>query len=199
MPDLTHITNLNLKDAFKGEKAFERIKSENDYLIELFEHTDRSSVFVCDDEDCGYSRYINDTKGYGRDRVFIIKNVNHKSVFLMRIDGILFDRRSKCDCAVLFQNEMDFIEFKTNAANQTEVSMDEQYSKCYSQLLTSILEFDRRYDLIGDSFRKKFDTIQAYAVFNPTVPSNNATQKKLSAEFAKEIKIKLSFTNNKSI
>ena len=78
----------------------------------------------------------------------------------MRIDGVLFDRRSKCDCAVLFGREMDFIEFKTNAGNKTEVSMDAQYSKSYSQLLLSVKEFDKRYDGMDASFRDRFEVIQ---------------------------------------
>lgn len=197
--DLAYLASLNLKEAFSGESAFEKIEVEEDYLTELFEQTDRSSVFVCDDENRGFSCFVNDTNGIGRDRVFFIKNVNHRIVFLMRIDGVLFDRRSKCDCAVLFGREMDFIEFKTNAGNKTEVSMDAQYSKSYSQLLLSVKEFDKRYDGMDASFRDRFEVIQAYAVFNPTVPNSNASQKRLAAQFAKETKIKLSFTNSKSI
>ena len=48
--DLAYLASLGLKEAFSGESAFEKIVAKEDYLTELFEQTDRSSVFVYDDE-----------------------------------------------------------------------------------------------------------------------------------------------------
>ena len=143
----------------------------------LFEVSNRSQVFLCDDEEKGYSCFIFDTKGFGADKMLIVRNANHKELVLMRIDGVLFPRMTKCDCALIFDKEFDFVELKTNAANQTEESMYSQYVKSYNQIKVTVLEFEKRYRSKNLSFRDLFDTVQAYSVFNPTVPNNNATQK----------------------
>lgn len=165
----------------------------------VFDTSSKSQLFVIDDATKGYSCFIADTKGYGSNRSFIIHNSGHKDIHLMRIDGVLFERMSKCDCALLFDNEFDFVELKTNAANKSTESMEYNYSNSYNQLKITIQEFDRRFENSNKSFRDLFDTILAYSVFNPTVPRDNATQKRLSALFSREMRIKLHFTNNKEI
>lgn len=162
---------------------------------ELLESSNRSQLFVCDNAEKGYSCFITDTKGFGSDKTFIIQNPNHKDVVLVRIDGVLFERMSRCDCAVMFEDEFDFVELKTNAANRTEESMKSQYDKSVEQLKITIREFDSRYKDANITFKDLFEIVRAYSVFNPSVPSNNATQKKYSSQFAKELKIKLQFTN----
>lgn len=166
---------------------------------EVFESSIRSILFVCDDESKGYCCFLLDTSGFGADKTFIIDNPAHKEIVLMRIDGVLFMGKSKCDCAILFDNECDFVELKTYAANRSEESMDVQYMKSYNQLKLTVLEFESLFDAKNQSFRSLFERMQAYAVFNPTVPKDNATQKKLSAQFAKDVKMKLNYTNVKKI
>lgn len=162
---------------------------------DLFENSTRSQLFVCDNAEKGYSCFVVDTKGLGSNKTLIIQNPNHKDVTLVRIDGVLFERMSRCDCAVMFENEFDFVELKTNAANKTEESMEAQYDKSVGQLKITIKEFESRFMAANISFKGLFDTVRAYSVFNPSVPSNNATQKKYSSQFAKELKIILQFTN----
>ena len=193
--DFSIIQELSLKKAFNEEEKIRIIDSDEDYLNELFEHSQKSQLFIYDDEDAGYSRFVSDTNGLGRDKTISIDNSNHRDVFLMRIDGMLFSGMSKCDCALLSEKEMFFIELKTNAANKTDISREDRYEKCISQLKQTIKKFDDHYRAINEDFRKKKKRFVALAVFNPTVPRNNASEKALCASFLKEIKMRLCFTN----
>ena len=194
--DFSVIQDLALKEAFNNEEKIRIIETDEDYLNELFEHSQKAQLFVYDDEDAGYSRFVSDTNGLGRDKTISIDNSNHKDVFLMRIDGMLFQGMSKCDCALLSQKDMFFIEFKTNASNKNEESRVAQYTKCYKQLKQTIGEFDKHYKAINENFRKKKDHYLALAVFNPTVPRDNAFEKSLRAMFAREVRMKLCFTSS---
>lgn len=193
--DFSPISNLNLRNAFANIEIIRNISEDKNYLALLFEHSNRSVVFVFDDAEIGYSRYVNNTAGLSQDKTLVVDNSNHLDVFLMRIDGVLFPKQSKCDCALLVSRKMAFVEFKTNAANKTEESMEAQYEKCFNQLGVTIKTFENHYKEIGESFRDKLETIRAYAVFNPTVPHANSSQKLLSARFSKEYRIKLCFDN----
>ncbi len=76
--DFTPITRLSLQSAFKGESHFDAVKKEEDFLLELFEYSDKGTLFVHDDESIGYSVYVIDTKIIGRDKLFVLHNKNHK-------------------------------------------------------------------------------------------------------------------------
>lgn len=199
MPDISQIESLRLKDILKGVEVVEALKTDADYFNLLFELSQRATIFVYDDDKLEYCHCVNDTRGLGADKTLIIDNTNHRDVFLMRIDGVLFSSNSKCDCALLFNKNMDFVEFKSKASNKTEASQEYQYKKSYDQLKITIETFDQLFSNIQDDLRNHFEKIHAIAVFNPTVPKNLAYEKKLSAQFASEVKLKLFFTNKLKI
>ena len=198
MAEWGFIKGLSLDEVFSDEKSIKNLK-EGEYLYVLFEASKKSTLFIYDDERKGYSRFVKDTNGLGRDKTFCMRNPNHRDVFLFKIDGVLFPKQSKCDCAVIFGDQMAFIEFKTKAANKSEDTMEAHYSKIYNQLKITINAFESGYSRIGRNFRGFFSQIMAYGVFNPTVPANNATEKILIARFAKEVKMALSFSNTRTL
>ena len=192
------LEELRFKDVFSDLSLFSG-DEEIDYIDVLIEHSTRTSTFVYDSEVEGHSIFIEDTSGIGNNKIFIIKNPNRKDFFLMHIDGVLFDKNSKCDCAIITDKELDFIEFKSNAINRTDEAIESNYEKASSQLLNTLTEFRRRYEAIGDSLDGK-KKLECYAVFNKTVPRNPAYQKKLSASFLKNSNgVKLKFENSKII
>lgn len=191
----TYITSLNLHQAFKGEDPFSENRTEDDAYSILFEKSNRSNLIVFDDADVGHSRFITETKGIGSDKVLSVSNPQHLDSFLLHIDGVLFSKQSKCDCALISDQKIAFIEFKTNAANKTKESREDCYNKCYNQLKTTVNVFDNRYEKIHESFRSKFNSLCAIGVFNPTTPATPASLKNLSVKFLREVKMKLSFTN----
>lgn len=193
------IERLSLKYAFNDLSVFNDVKCADDFLKELFEHTNKSSIFIYDSVDVGHSIIIDDTYGIGRDRVFVVENNSRFSLFLMHIDGILYAKDTKCDCAVITKQELNFIEFKSNAANQTDEAIKDNYEKASSQLLNTLCDFRGRYRRINKNLDELVD-IECFAVFNRTVPRNSATQKRVSAKFLKESKgVKLKFENIKKI
>lgn len=185
MADFTPIIRLKLKEAFEDQHIFQEVECDADYLTHLFEWTDRGSIFIHDDKTKGYSTFVTDTKGLGSEKTFRVSNKNHKDLFLWHIDGVLYNKGSKCDCAFLTKGYMGFVEFKSNAANNTEAAIKGNYDKAKSQLWLTIKDVVDRCKKVGIDLMES-STLEAYAVFNRTVPRHNAYQKNLAARFLLE-------------
>ena len=191
------INRLQLKEAFGEIELFQRISKDEDWLDKLFECDSRGQLFVYDAE-VGHVVYVNDTKGLGRDKVYGLVNKNHKDVFLWHIDGVIYEKTSKCDCAVITTDEMEFIEFKTNASNNTQEAISDNYHKASEQLQKIVTDVKDRCSKVGVKLTSVIP-VEAHAVFNPTVPSDNAMKKSISARFLVRTGIKLSFDNMKEL
>ena len=197
--DSSVIEKLSLKYAFNDLAVFSNVKCIYDYFKEILEHSNKSRVLIYDSDVVGHSVILNDTYGVGRDKVFVVENNSKSSLFLLHIDGLLFVKDTKCDCAVISYNELNFIEFKSNAINKSEEAINDNYEKASSQLLSTLRDFRSRYTMLNMSLDDLVN-IECFAVFNRTVPRNSATQKRVSACFLKESKgVKLKFENSKKI
>lgn len=193
--DSSVIRGLRLKEAFEDIEKFKAVQSDADFLTELFEWTNRGLVFIHDDEDKGNSVFVTDTKGLGADKIFRIDNVPHKEIFLWHIDGVLYSKGSKCDCAFIAEGHLGFVEFKSNAANNTGEAIQGNYEKASSQLVLTFQDVKARCNNVNVDIMSG-NLVEAYAVFNRTVPRNNAHQKKGSAKFFKDNDIPLYFENS---
>lgn len=193
--DTSTIKRLHFKEAFEGISKIDSINSDEEYFKEIFDYSNRSILFVIDDRAKGYCVFITDTSGVGSNKVLTVENPTRRNVYLMRIDGVLFEQNSKCDCALFTDEELDFVEFKSYAANKTEEARIDNYNKCFTQLQLTVEEFKTRYIQIGLDLHTIIQKICAYAVFNPTVPNNNATEKALSRKFLDLTGIPLRFVN----
>lgn len=196
--DFTAVKQLKLKDAFKADAKFSGISTDEDYLSVLFETKNNSRLFVYDNASLGYSTFITNTYGIGADKVFKIANNTHKDVFLWHIDGVLYAKDSKCDCALISDTDIKFVEFKSEAAQLSLQAIENNYNKAYDQLSNTFKDIDSKCKSVGVDMRKIVN-IKAYAVFNRTVPSDNATQKNLKTKFLKEHGVKLLFKNETSM
>lgn len=196
--DFEAINCLRLKEAFSEFELFQRISKDEDWLDKLFECETRGQLFVYDDAEAGHVVYVNDTKGLGRDKVFELVNKNHKDVFLWHIDGVIYEKTSKCDCAVITTDEMEFIEFKTNASNSSQEAIFDNYHKASEQLQKIVMDVKERCSKVGVKPTSVIP-VEAHAVFNPTVPSDNAMKKNISAKFLVRTGVKLRFDNMKEL
>lgn len=196
--DCSAINRLHLKDAFGEFEVFQRVSKDEDWLDVLFECDTRGQLFVYDDADAGHVVYVNDTKGLGRDKVFELVNGSHKEVFLWHIDGVVYKKSSKCDCAVVTSDEMEFIEFKTDASNKTAEAIEENYNKASEQLQQIVLDVKARCAKVGVELTSVVP-VEAHAVFNPTVPSDSAMKKNISVKFLVKTGVRLSFDNKKAL
>lgn len=189
------INQLKIKEAFNDSPKFQSVKENDDLLKELFECSNRGILFVYDEPLIGHSTYIEDTNGLGLDKVFIIKNQCHVDVFLWHIDGVLYKKDSKCDCVILSEGVFDLVEFKTNAANRRNESIKDNYIKSKKQLFLTLQDITNRCSAVGINIRDVVK-IEAYSVFNRTVPRDDALRKQLSASFLFESNgVKLKFEN----
>jgi hypothetical protein len=190
------INRLRLKEAFGEFDLFQHISKDEEWLDILFECDTRGQLFVYDDADVGHVVYVNDTKGLGRDKVFGLVNKTHKDVFLWHIDGVIYEKTSKCDCAVITSDEMEFIEFKTNASNNSDEAIFDNYHKASDQLQKIVKDVKERCSKVGVKLTSVIP-VEAHAVFNPTVPADNAMKKNISAKFLVRTGVKLRFDNMK--
>ena len=190
------INRLRLKEAFGEFDLFQHISKDEEWLDILFECDTRGQLFVYDDADVGHVVYVNDTKGLGRDKVFGLVNKTHKDVFLWHIDGVIYEKTSKCDCAVITSDEMEFIEFKTNASNNSDEAIFDNYHKASDQLQKIVKDVKERCSKVGVKLTSVIP-VEAHAVFNPTVPADNAMKKNISAKFLVRTGVKLCFDNMK--
>ena len=194
MPDFTAIIQLRLKQAFSNIDVFRRVNNISDYLNVLFETTRRAGFFVLDDTKVGLCVLVFNTKGIGTDKLLQVKNRNHFDVFLWHIDGVLFSGIPKCDCAILTKNQLVFVEFKSNALNNSCNQATDEYQEASDQLDVTLNRVLNACASIGTNI-KQIVTIRAQAVFNKTVPRYNATQKNIQSRFLKKNKVKLEFSN----
>lgn len=194
--DFTAINKLHIKEAFSAESKFSNIEKDEDYLLELFEHSKRHTIFVHDSKEKGYSVFVTETKGIGSNRLFVGNNTNLRDIFLFHIDGVLYKKNSKCDCALLSEKEFVFIEFKTLAYNNNVLTEKDNIEKAYSQLLVTIQDFSAKLKTVGIDLLQDIAT-RAFIVFDKTCPRNNSTRKAMRVKFLSATKgIELSFENS---
>jgi hypothetical protein len=199
MIDYTAINRLRLKDVFSDNSVVASITCDEDYLTLLFEHSARNHIFVHDDPEVGHAIYVADTSSLGSNRIFIANNPSREDVFLLHIDGVLYNHSSKCDCALLTKNDLFFIELKSNANNRTIISLSSNYQMAFNQLLFTVQDFIARFKVEKQDLCSLVN-VKAFAVFNKTVPKNSAYQKKLSADFIRATKkVKLIFANETTL
>lgn len=197
--DFRPILQLELKRAFADCQRFKEIVKDEDLLDVLFEYDNRAQLFICDDAEKGHSVFLPNSMGIGRDKLFVLRNRKHADVFLWHIDGVLFKKDSKCDCAILTDKLLAFVELKSNAVNLSIEAIETNYQKATDQLLQTLNEVDNRCMEVGVSVREKV-LVQAFAVFNKSVPRNDAYRKKLSAKFLMISRgVKLKFENETTV
>lgn len=193
MPDFTAISQLRIRQLYEGDTLFSQCSSMEDLLKELFETTNRGQIFVWDDKRLKHSVFLEDSQGKGVNRILKVENVDHRDLFLWHIDGVMFQRGSKCDCALINESHLNFVEFKSEAVNRTPLQAQGEYQKASDQIETVLTDFLQR------AREKHVDLhlvkIGAIAVFNRTVPRYNASQKMVKRRFEKRYKIPFDFVN----
>lgn len=196
--DYSVFEGLHFKEVFVGvgiDQLFDEIKRVEDYTVALFEGSEGHVIWITDDEEKGHSVFVSDTNGVNKDKLLQINNRNRKSLFLWHIDGVMFERYSKCDCALLHDRLVHLIEFKANAKNASDDSIQANYEKAKNQITLTFKTFKDLYAKKGFSLWDIFEDIDAMIVFNKTVPQDLAYQKSLQKQVAKDIGVLLTFEN----
>lgn len=206
MLDDTPIQNLNLEQVFSGLGINNSLLTQpletSNGIVALFDATTHHCIWITDDKDAGYSVFVTETKGMNKDKLLAIQNTQSKSLFLWRIDGVMFSeqvQQQKCDCALLHDKTIHFIELKSNAKNNTIESIKSNYQKAYNQLDTTFKLFKMQYEQSYDSIFSVFEHIYAVVVFSKLIPQSSAMQKSLIKSFGQQNKVRLIFGNQLSV
>lgn len=202
MPDLSLLNSLSIKTVFIGQgidSLLAQISSEQDYLVTLFEAEKRGVIWITDDADARHSVFVTDTYGVNKDKLLMVKNPNVKTLFLWHIDGVMFAKYSKCDCALLHDRLMHLIEFKANAKNASDDSVQANYEKASEQLALTFEKFEQLYNNHGQDIFSLFDDIDVMIVFDRTVPQHDAYQKNIISKFSDRTLLNLSFGNELTV
>ncbi len=200
--DYSIFDELHFKEVFIGvgiDQLLDEIKRAEDYTVALFEGSDGHIIWITDDEKAGHSIFVSDTNGVNKDKLLQIRNSKRKTLFLWHIDGVMFERYSKCDCALLHDRLMHMIEFKANAKNATDDSIQANYEKAKNQITLTFKTFKDLYAKEGFDLWDIFKDIDAMIVFNKTVPQDLAYQKSIQKQVAADIEVSLTFGNTLNI
>lgn len=162
----------------------------------LFQETTHAHVWVTDDDLSGYSIFVFDTNGVNKDKLLYVTNPAAHAVFLWAIDGKMFKKLSKCDCAIISDNILHLVEFKANVESENLQTIREHYDKASNQLSLTLQYLSEACEKIGGNIFETFKDIDAQIVFDRQIPQDNAYQKSLSSKFNKANHIVLTFGNN---
>lgn len=125
------ITRLRLCSALRNcgavgvEKAFD--KSDDEYL------------YVYDDKLLGHSDWINVEPVDFLSKTFKVKNPGRNILVLLPLDGLIitgvhFIQGGVCDCALLTDKELSFVEFKTNVLSTNDLTILQRANEAVEQL-----------------------------------------------------------------
>lgn len=197
MADYRQLIDLGMNDILKLPEFAGLLSflAEDKRLETLFEATIRATAWITDDDEAGHSIFVFDTNGVNKDKLLVVHNPVRAEIYLWKIDGVLFKRYSKCDCAVVREDVLHLVEFKANAMNESEASIEENYDKACNQLTLTLQYIEEAYKRIGKDVDEVFSDIDALIVFDRIVPQNNAYQKSVSARFLSQTTRLLSFGN----
>lgn len=100
-----------------------------------------SRLLVIDDNDSQVSRFSDDK--LDEQRALVIVNSLNKVITLISIDHALIDNHQGgiADCAVMDEQKMAFVEFKTNAYGNSEESIRDNFETACSQLKETLRVF----------------------------------------------------------
>jgi len=200
--DIDFLRNLNVRQVFVGvglESLLTNLETEESFYAAVFDETMRHVIFVTDDPQLKHCVYIQETKGADTNKLLTVNNSSQKPLYLWRIDGVMFSKFSKCDCALFQDKKLRFVEFKANAISEFQGTIQANCEKASEQLSLTYKMFGEKYSEAGKSLKDLFNDIEAVIVLNKTIPRDDAYHKKLKATFVKQNRIKLNIENVISI
>lgn len=144
-----------------------------------------SKLLVIDDDVTQKSRFSDDEMD--EERALIIINSHNKVITLISIDHALIENHPGgiADCAVMDNQKLAFVEFKTNAYGNSDESIRDTFEKASSQLKETLQVFGGKLTSLG------IDLIEAIAVecriiVSHRYPKASALKQDFRALFAQE-------------
>jgi len=199
MNNIQELKDLKLDELLKSPQflgLFPEGATDDERLEVLFSETTHAHVWVTDDDQVGHSIFVFNTNGVNKDKLLCITNPLSHSVFLWAIDGKMFAKLSKCDCALVSDSNLHLIEFKANVVSENLLTIGEHYDKATEQLSLTLQNLTKAYGNMGYDIFDIFEDVDAQIVFDRQIPQDNAYQKIVSRRFNKDNQIVLAFGND---
>lgn len=166
--------------------------------------SDDENLYVYDDESLGYSDWTNVALAAFLSKAFLARNPNKNTLVLLPLDGCIITgthviRGGVCDCALLTDKELSFVEFKTEVLSTNDLTILQRATEAKNQLWHT-------YDGIINSGCKQVGidisdkvNVDFYIVFDTTlsVTGARADFQNLQDEFLQDKKSPLYFQNSK--
>lgn len=111
-----------------------RVKMED-----AFDKSDDENLYVYDDDNLGYSDWTNVESTAFLSKTFHAQNPNRNTLVLLPLDGRIITgpnivQGGVCDCTLLTDKEMSFVEFKTNVSSDNDLTVLQRANEAKDQL-----------------------------------------------------------------
>lgn len=203
MPTLSQ--NKDLPDAIKQLRLCSALKSCGQIGVEnAFDKSEDENLYVYDDENLGYSDWASDEHTVSLSNTFNARNPNKKTLVLLPLDGRIitgknFIKGGVCDCALLTEKELSFVEFKTNVLSPNYLTVLQRAKEAKEQLWHTFNGIiDSECQKAGVDVKQNV-SVDFYVVFNKdlSVTGVRADLQNLQNEFLMDKHYPLYFDDNK--
>ncbi len=104
-----------------------------------FDKSDYENLYVYDDDGLKHSDWNNDKYAVSLSNTFNAQNPNKSTLVLLPLDGRIITKKAfikggVCDCALLTDKELSFVEFKTNVSSSKNLTILHRAQKAIRQL-----------------------------------------------------------------
>ena len=169
-----------------------------------FDKSDDENLYVYDDDNLGYSDWTNVAPAAFLSKTFHVQNPNKNTLVLLPLDGRIitgehFIQGGICDCALLTNKDLSFVEFKTNVSSDLDNTILEHAEKAIDQLWHTYDGIIKPKCQEKDIDVKQEVTIDFYVVFNKdlSVTGVRADFQNLQNDFLQDKHYPLFFQNYK--
>ena len=203
MPKL--LQNKDLPDAVKQLRLCSALRNCGQAGVDdAFEQSDDENMYVYDNESLGYSVWTNDEHTVSLPKTFNAQNPDKNTLILLPLDGRIITGKNiiqggVCDCALLTNKEMSFVEFKTNVLSANDLTILQRANEAIDQLWhTYDGIINPKCQKVGVEVKQKV-SIDFYVVFdnNLRVTGAQASLQNLQNEFLLDKHYQLYFQNHK--
>lgn len=157
---------------------------------------------IVDSESQRISGFVSATFGQCEDaaqKYFSIENPTTVPFALLQVDNGLIKSHDvrKCDCIIVNDAYIRFIEFKANATSDCNMTVRKNCWKAMEQLKATIEVFNQRYIHQRKNIKSYRSNVEAFICFRPGYPKIKSSQINYRVRFKDDIGIPLSFDRKK--
>lgn len=157
---------------------------------------------IVDSESQRISGFVSATFGQCEDaaqKCFSIENPTTVPFALLQVDNGLIKSHDvrKCDCIIVNDAYIGFIEFKANATSDCNMTVRKNCWKAMEQLKATIEVFNQRYIHQRKNIKSYRSNVEAFICFRPGYPKIKSSQINYRVRFKDDTGIPLSFDRKK--